>query len=46
MNPVFVLPGRLNENLQAMAEGLVWLGLLLGVGQFCTCPGLAFGFAR
>lgn len=42
VNPVFVLPGILKSNGQAIAEGLS-RSVLLGVGQFCTCPGLVFG---
>ncbi|SNZ00802.1 aldehyde dehydrogenase (NADP(+)) [Flagellimonas pacifica] len=38
-NPVFVLPGALKENHQALAEGLSG-SVQLGVGQFCTNPGL------
>jgi NADP-dependent aldehyde dehydrogenase len=39
VNPVFVLPGRLSENPHPMARG--WAQALnLGVGQFCTKPGL------
>ncbi len=42
VNPVFVLPGALHERAQAIADGL-YRSVLLGVGQFCTCPGLVFG---
>src|SRR5262249_8524443 len=38
-NPVFVLPGALKKNGQAIAEGFVQ-SVTLGVGQFCTNPGL------
>lgn len=41
-NPVFVLPGALKQNGKAIAEGLAQ-SVTLGVGQFCTNPGLAFG---
>ncbi len=41
-NPVFVLPGALQKNGGAIAEGLVQ-SVTLGVGQFCTNPGLVFG---
>ena len=41
-NPVFVLPGALNERAETIAEGLK-ASVLLGTGQFCTCPGLAIG---
>jgi NADP-dependent aldehyde dehydrogenase len=41
-NPVFVLPGALKQNGAAIAEGLVQ-SVTLGVGQFCTNPGLVFG---
>jgi NADP-dependent aldehyde dehydrogenase len=41
-NPVFILPGALRNNGSAIAEGLVQ-SVTLGVGQFCTNPGLVFG---
>jgi alpha-ketoglutaric semialdehyde dehydrogenase len=41
-NPVFVLPGALSTNRDAVAEGLVQ-SFTLGAGQFCTSPGLVFG---
>ena len=41
-NPVFVLPGALEKSGRALAEGLVQ-SVTLGVGQFCTNPGLVFG---
>jgi 2,5-dioxopentanoate dehydrogenase len=42
-NPVFVLPGALEKQRADIAEGLA-KSINLGVGQFCTCPGLVFGF--
>src|SRR6185312_10443265 len=42
VNPVFVLPDVLREKAQPIAEGL-YRSVLLGVGQFCTSPGLIFG---
>jgi 2,5-dioxopentanoate dehydrogenase len=42
VNPVFILPGALRERADALAEGLKG-SVTLGVGQFCTCPGLAVG---
>jgi NADP-dependent aldehyde dehydrogenase len=42
VNPVFILPGALSERADAIAEGLK-NSVTLGVGQFCTCPGLAIG---
>lgn len=42
VNPVFILPEALKANAQAIAEGL-FRSVMLGVGQFCTCPGLVFG---
>jgi alpha-ketoglutaric semialdehyde dehydrogenase len=42
VNPVFILPGALKERSDAIAQGLV-SSINLGVGQFCTCPGLIFG---
>jgi NADP-dependent aldehyde dehydrogenase len=43
-NPVFVLPAALRERGTQIAEGLV-ASFTLGVGQFCTKPGLVFGIA-
>jgi NADP-dependent aldehyde dehydrogenase len=41
-NPVFVLPGALKEKgAQTLAQGFVG-SVTLGVGQFCTKPGLLF----
>jgi NADP-dependent aldehyde dehydrogenase len=42
LNPVFVLPGALEERGEAIAEGLLG-SVTLGVGQFCTNPGLVLG---
>jgi NADP-dependent aldehyde dehydrogenase len=42
VNPVFVLPGALAERGDAIAAGLKQ-SVLLGVGQFCTSPGLTIG---
>ncbi len=42
LNPVFVLPGVLRERAAAVAQGLC-ASVTLGVGQFCTKPGLIFG---
>jgi NADP-dependent aldehyde dehydrogenase len=44
VNPVFLLPGALRERGTAIADGLV-ASFTLGVGQFCTKPGLVFGAA-
>jgi 2,5-dioxopentanoate dehydrogenase len=41
VNPLFVLPGALQERGPAIAEGL-FRSVMLGVGQFCTNPGLVF----
>jgi NADP-dependent aldehyde dehydrogenase len=41
-NPVFVLPGAMAERGQKIAEGLK-NSVVLGVGQFCTNPGLVLG---
>lgn len=38
-NPVFILPGALKERGAKIAEGLA-ASVTLGVGQFCTNPGL------
>jgi NADP-dependent aldehyde dehydrogenase len=42
VNPVFILPGAMRERGAAIAEGLT-TSVTLGVGQFCTKPGLVFG---
>lgn len=41
VNPVFVLPGALRERPADIARGL-FASFTLGVGQFCTKPGLVF----
>ena len=41
-NPVFVLPGALQERATTIAQGLA-ASATLGVGQFCTNPGLILG---
>ncbi len=41
VNPVFVLPHALAERGEAIAQGLL-ASFTLGVGQFCTKPGLVF----
>jgi NADP-dependent aldehyde dehydrogenase len=38
-NPVFILPGALKERGAAIAQGLA-AAVTLGVGQFCTNPGM------
>lgn len=40
-NPVFILPNAMKERAAAIAEGLA-SSINLGVGQFCTNPGLTF----
>ncbi len=40
-NPVFFLPEALKENAEGLAQGLAG-SIALGVGQFCTNPGLNF----
>ncbi len=42
INPVFLLPSALQTRGAAIATGLV-ASATLGVGQFCTKPGLIFG---
>ncbi len=42
INPVFVLPGALEERGGEIATGLQQ-SVTLGVGQFCTNPGLVLG---
>jgi NADP-dependent aldehyde dehydrogenase len=44
INPVFVLPGALAERGPQIAEGLK-ASVTLGVGQFCTNPGLVVALA-
>lgn len=41
-NPVFILPKALRERGEAIAKGLVQ-SVTMGVGQFCTKPGLVVG---
>jgi NADP-dependent aldehyde dehydrogenase len=42
VNPVFLLPGALGARAEALGVGFAD-SLTLGVGQFCTNPGLVFG---
>lgn len=42
VNPVFVLPGALRERGESIAQGLNG-SVTLGVGQFCTNPGIVAG---
>jgi NADP-dependent aldehyde dehydrogenase len=42
VNPVFILPGAIAERATALAQGLKD-SVTLGVGQFCTNPGLTIG---
>jgi NADP-dependent aldehyde dehydrogenase len=44
VNPVFLLPAALAERAEAIAEGLA-ASVTLGVGQFCTNPGMVVGVA-
>ncbi|HUG91972.1 MAG TPA: aldehyde dehydrogenase family protein, partial [Planctomycetaceae bacterium] len=39
INPVFVLPGALEERLESLADEFT-TSCLMGAGQFCTNPGL------
>ena len=41
VNPLFILPGALRERTAAIVEGLK-NSVTMGVGQFCTKPGLVF----
>jgi NADP-dependent aldehyde dehydrogenase len=41
VNPVFILPGALEEKSEWLAAGL-HASVTLGAGQFCTNPGLVF----
>jgi len=40
-NPVFLLPGAIEDRTDALVKGLT-ASVNLGAGQFCTCPGLIF----
>jgi 2,5-dioxopentanoate dehydrogenase len=42
VNPVFLLPGALAERGPAIAEGYIQ-SVTMGVGQFCTNPGIVLG---
>jgi NADP-dependent aldehyde dehydrogenase len=42
VNPVFLFPGKLKENADTLADQLAG-SITLGVGQFCTNPGLIIG---
>lgn len=42
INPVFALPGACSENAVEWGRGYA-ASLTLGVGQFCTNPGVVFG---
>jgi 2,5-dioxopentanoate dehydrogenase len=42
VNPLFVLPGALSKDTEALAKG-IFSSVNLGVGQFCTKPGLVVG---
>jgi NADP-dependent aldehyde dehydrogenase len=44
VNPVFLLPSAATERANALAEGLAG-SIMLGVGQFCTNPGVILGVA-
>ena len=42
VNPVFLLPSAVAERWEAIAQGLAQ-SITLGVGQFCTNPGVVLG---
>lgn len=42
INPVLLLPGKLKENTAALAQKMA-ASITLGMGQFCTQPGLMIG---
>ena len=44
VNPVFLLSGALEQRGDVLAAGL-FQSVTLGVGQFCTCPGVVMGVA-
>ena len=39
INPQYIMPNKLAQNAQAIAQGLVG-SLVMGQGQFCTSPGV------
>lgn len=41
VNPVIILPWAIEENAEAIADGLI-ASINNGVGQFCTNPGIVF----
>lgn len=41
-NPVFLLPGALEQRAEQIAEGYIG-SVTMGVGQFCTNPGIVLG---
>jgi 2,5-dioxopentanoate dehydrogenase len=45
VNPLFVLPGALAKGPEKLAQG-IFNSVNLGVGQFCTKPGLVIGMDR
>jgi NADP-dependent aldehyde dehydrogenase len=45
INPVFLLPGKLAQDTAAVAE-MYAASITLGVGQFCTNPGLLIGISN
>jgi 2,5-dioxopentanoate dehydrogenase len=45
VNPVFILPGALESRAEALAKGLHG-SVTVGVGQFCTNPGIVITAAR
>src|SRR5436853_2882419 len=42
INPVFLLPEKLKQSPEEVAR-LSASSITIGVGQFCTCPGLIIG---
>jgi len=44
VNPVFLLPSAVAERWEAIAQGLAQ-SITLGVGQYCTNPGVVLGVA-
>jgi NADP-dependent aldehyde dehydrogenase len=45
LNPIFILPEALQTQTAKISEGLR-ASVTMGVGQFCTKPGLIFGLQR
>ncbi len=45
VNPIFILPGAMTERSAQIAQGYID-SLTMGVGQFCTNPGMVLGLGE